>query len=1164
MGDRDSAKPVIHDSTTVGSLSNFYWEMTYNACWFGATSTGGYRGVDTVRNSGYTWANANSSTTNYFTACMNAADPYVNFSDPGGGQANLIVIHPGPGEEESQRTGDIWSASWTGNFGTYDGVSITKIIGCPQNGQLGVFAHEMFHQLGAPDLYDYGYSGDPHGYWSLMDFGSSNGFEIGGDAPAFGGGHLMYDIDGNLTNGIDGWISGARTDSISSAKGGDGKYYVAALDSCGEARRGNATSGVRVWRIRNNNFRDSGQVWLVENRRRTPPYEAGLPEDGLIITHIDTRMAGASPNFNGGPPCLQAYYSWVESPGYDPNLLYSVSSGTPAVDSVFPPRYDALWKAAYSADDISPGGFAEDRIDTFTVPNSFINLCGPLTPRRTGPWIYDISREGPMMSFKVAQTGMTGAAPAVGYQSVTIKDPKMAGYANNANGLLDPWERDSVRITVLNSGANVSSGLQCSLYVTKGSQYISVIAPGWKSIGLGSLLTGATATSLPFVVEVDKNTPRFSDITFTAKVKSTNPVYTDTSSFSVRISPFNIEFVYDFKNITPGAPTAPNYLYKLSPCDLAIYRDTLIVANANLDNAAFQTRLYKVKRTTTNNPLVGGVGGDTIASMNNQGGSHSASYYVGGIDVDNSGNLWYSLNIYCYNTNRTNLTPTVLGSFTQPNVAWAPTGSPMKRIRGVALGPSVIDTVGPDIMPGDSLWAWWQQYNTDGASNPVAGAMLQESLYVLQKVSSGTSTVRYSYGLRADSVWGAGNDGVNYDGSWWNGRAMEYDGSYLWTSSVWQNILIRRNPYNARIYELLPAPSQFGSYGTYGVAHEATDENGVQYAPAGTVAYKPGARGTKHYLYCAAMDEGKIYKINATDFFVPTPCDSVKVTQVTSTQNKIKWWKANANDQKIHGYVIYRKPLADLTAPGPTDSIGFKFSTRSGSNVSTVDSVFDNSAKALHNYYVMPVNYSGQGGWGAPVKADPLAVELAEFACLLNEQNTVTISWKTSSEMNNYRWEIERSADNESYAKIGELPAQGNGPLGAAYSFTDEAPLNGTNYYRLVDINIAGYRTYHGPITVTVGRPTAYALAQNYPNPISRGATTIKYALKDPGRTTLRIYNVMGQEVRTLVDGEQPPNFYAVTWDGRNGRGKAVANGVYFYKLTSGEFSDTKKMSVVR
>ncbi len=224
-----------------------------------------------------------------------------------------------------------------------------------------------------------------------------------------------------------------------------------------------------------------------------------------------------------------------------------------------------------------------------------------------------------------------------------------------------------------------------------------------------------------------------------------------------------------------------------------------------------------------------------------------------------------------------------------------------------------------------------------------------------------------------------------------------------------------------------------------------------------------------------------------------------------------------------------------------------------------VVNMFRPSAKASANPVLYDIEFA-RPGYMAP----PLAVELAEFACALNEQNTVTISWKTASEMNNYRWEIERSADNESYAKIGELPAQGNGPLGAAYSFTDEAPLNGTNYYRLVDINIAGYRTYHGPITVTVGRPTAYALAQNYPNPISRGATTIKYALKEPGRTTLRIYNIMGQEVRTLVDGEQVANFYTVAWDGRNGKGREVANGVYFYHLTSGGFSDTKRMAVVR
>jgi M6 family metalloprotease-like protein len=198
--------------------------------------------------------------------------------------------------------------SMTGSFGTRDGVSIGELIACPQNGQLGVFCHEMFHQIGGPDLYDYGYSGTPWGAWSLMDNGYYNG-NNGGDKPAFPGGHLQYDVDGHIETGIDGWLTAGavgNTDSISSAYRGDGQYTIAPLDSAGEARRGNVTSGIRFWRVRNNAFRDSAQVFFVELRNRTAPYEEGLPENGIIVTHIDTRMGGGS-RFNDGPPCVKYY-----------------------------------------------------------------------------------------------------------------------------------------------------------------------------------------------------------------------------------------------------------------------------------------------------------------------------------------------------------------------------------------------------------------------------------------------------------------------------------------------------------------------------------------------------------------------------------------------------------------------------------------------------------------------------------------------------------------------------------------------------------------------------------------------------------------------------------------------------------------------------------------
>jgi hypothetical protein len=98
------------------------------------------------------------------------------------------------------------------------------------------------------------------------------------------------------------------------------------------------------------------------------------------------------------------------------------------------------------------------------------------------------------------------------------------------------------------------------------------------------------------------------------------------------------------------------------------------------------------------------------------------------------------------------------------------------------------------------------------------------------------------------------------------------------------------------------------------------------------------------------------------------------------------------------------------------------------------------------------------------------------------------------------------------------------------------------------------------------GLPRQAALRQNYPNPFN-ARTTIRYTLPAGTareRTTLRIYNVRGQEIRTLVNGIQPAGDHAVTWNGRDQRGQKVSTGVYFCRLQSGSLSRTRKMVLLR
>jgi hypothetical protein len=100
-------------------------------------------------------------------------------------------------------------------------------------------------------------------------------------------------------------------------------------------------------------------------------------------------------------------------------------------------------------------------------------------------------------------------------------------------------------------------------------------------------------------------------------------------------------------------------------------------------------------------------------------------------------------------------------------------------------------------------------------------------------------------------------------------------------------------------------------------------------------------------------------------------------------------------------------------------------------------------------------------------------------------------------------------------------------------------------------------------ITPAETPPKFTTLSQNFPNPFNP-STRIMFELKEKGLVTLKIYNVAGQLVRTLVNGARDAKSHTVLWDGANDRGSAVASGIYFYKMDTKDFSQTRKMVLLR
>ena len=93
--------------------------------------------------------------------------------------------------------------------------------------------------------------------------------------------------------------------------------------------------------------------------------------------------------------------------------------------------------------------------------------------------------------------------------------------------------------------------------------------------------------------------------------------------------------------------------------------------------------------------------------------------------------------------------------------------------------------------------------------------------------------------------------------------------------------------------------------------------------------------------------------------------------------------------------------------------------------------------------------------------------------------------------------------------------------------------------------------------------PDRLALSQNYPNPFNP-VTMIEYHLPRKNHVTIAIFNVLGQKVQTLIDVQQPAGTYTVAWDGRDTAGQSVPTGVYLYRLQAGEYTQTKRMLLLK
>lgn len=190
-------------------------------------------------------------------------------------------------------------------------------------------------------------------------------------------------------------------------------------------------------------------------------------------------------------------------------------------------------------------------------------------------------------------------------------------------------------------------------------------------------------------------------------------------------------------------------------------------------------------------------------------------------------------------------------------------------------------------------------------------------------------------------------------------------------------------------------------------------------------------------------------------------------------------------------------------------------------------------------------------------------IELASFSGQFNGFDGVLISWVTSREVGNTGFDILRSLRQDGeFEKVNSevISVSENGN----YEFSDQSVKTGQRYYYVLeDIDLNGGRSQHGPIMVDIVAPQSFVLNQNFPNPFNPD-TKIQYELPEAAQVDIRIFDVLGREVRTLVNERIDPGFHEVTWNGRDDSGVQVSSGVYYYHIVAGENRQTKKMLLLK
>ncbi len=195
--------------------------------------------------------------------------------------------------------------------------------------------------------------------------------------------------------------------------------------------------------------------------------------------------------------------------------------------------------------------------------------------------------------------------------------------------------------------------------------------------------------------------------------------------------------------------------------------------------------------------------------------------------------------------------------------------------------------------------------------------------------------------------------------------------------------------------------------------------------------------------------------------------------------------------------------------------------------------------------------------------ASALAVELAIFEAAF-QQNAVHLQWRTVMEQDHLGFHVLRAVSASGpFERLNERLIPARSPRGGRYQFIDKhVEKNQTYFYKVRDVSRSGEQTDHPAVSVST-RVHTFRLAQNYPNPFNAG-TCIEFETASSGHVVLKILNLQGQTLHTLVNQHITAGPHRIQFDGSDRYGRKLPSGIYLYQLQTSNAVQTKKFVIAQ